>query len=163
MTDTRYPEAKLWEMIEDIRVAMLTTRRGDRLESRPMHAYVDPGENCLWFLTELGSEKTLEIAEGESVNLAFVDKDDQSYISVTGRARVVRDLAKQRQLWNAFAQAWMPEGPEGEDVGLIRVDPIDATYWDSPSSKLAVLWEVAKANLTKEPPSNSEVRKVNLG
>ena len=98
MTDTRYPEAKLWEMIEDIRVAMLTTRRGDRLESRPMHAYVDPGENCLWFLTELGSEKTLEIAEGESVNLAFVDKDDQSYISVTGRARVVRDLAKQRQL-----------------------------------------------------------------
>lgn len=163
MTDTQYPEAKLWDMIEDIRVAMLTTRHGDRLESRPMHAYVDLEQHCLWFLTDLASEKTIEIAQAAPVNLAFVDKDDQSYISMTGRAHIVRDLAKQRQLWNAFAQAWMPQGPEGEDVGLIRVDPIDATYWDSPSSKLAVLWDVAKANLTKNPPSSSEVHKVTLG
>lgn len=163
MTDTEYPEAKLWDMIEDIRVAMLTTQNGDRLESRPMHAYVDLEQHCLWFITELGSEKTIEIADAQPVNLAFVDKDEKSYISLTGHARVVRDVAKQQQLWNAVAQAWMPQGPEGEDVGLIRVDPIDATYWDSPSSRLAVLWDVAKANLTKEPPSSSEVRKVNLG
>jgi general stress protein 26 len=163
MTDTPHPEARLWDMIEDIRVAMLTTRSGDRLESRPMHAYVDLDQHCLWFLTELGSDKTLDIADGDPVNLAFVDKEDQNYISMTGHARVVRDVAKQRQLWNAFAQAWMPQGPEGDDVGLIRVDPIDATYWDSPSSRLVTLWDVAKANLTKNPPSSSEVRKVNLG
>lgn len=163
MSDDRYPEAKLWDMIEDIRVAMLTTKRGERLESRPMHAFVDRDQRCLWFITELGSEKTHEIAEGEAVNLAFADKDDQSYISVTGHARVVRDVAKQEELWGPFAQAWMPQGPRGEDVGLIRVDPVDATYWDSPSSKIVTLWEVAKANLTKNPPHNSDVGKVSFG
>lgn len=162
MTDERYPEEKLWDMIEDIRVAMLTTARGDRLESRPMHAYVDRDARCLWFLTELGSEKTQEIGDGENVNLAFVDKDDNSYISMSGQGRVVRDVEKQKQLWSPLAEAWMPQGPESPDVGLIRVDPIDATYWDSPSSKLAMLWEVAKANVSQSPPDNSEVRKVSL-
>lgn len=28
-------------MIDDIRVAMLTTKLGDKLESRPMYAYLD--------------------------------------------------------------------------------------------------------------------------
>lgn len=163
MNDERYPETKLWDMIEDIRVAMLTTLRGDKLESRPMHAYLDREARCLWFLTELGSEKTQEIAEGESVNLAFVDKDDHSYISLNGRARVLRDVEKQKQLWSPFAEAWMPQGPEAPEVGLIRVDAVEATYWDSPSSKLAMLWEVAKANVTQMPPDSSEVRKVNLG
>lgn len=163
MTDNNYPETKLWDMIDDIRVAMLTTQRGGKLESRPMHAYLDRDQRCLWFLTSLESEKTDEIAEGEAVNLAFVDRDDQNYVSMSGRARVVRDVQKQKELWNAFAEAWMPEGPEAPDVGLIRVDPIEATYWDSPSSKLAMLWDVAKANITQTPPRDSDVRKVNLG
>lgn len=163
MSDDRYPETKLWEMIDDIRVAMLTTKRGDRLESRPMHAYLDRDARCLWFITPLDTEKTHEIADGEAVNLAFVDKDDQTYVSLNGHARVVRDVAKQKELWNAFAEAWLPQGPEAPDVGLIRVDPIDATYWDSPSSKIAKLWEVAKANATQTPPDNDEVRKVSLG
>jgi general stress protein 26 len=163
MSEERYPEAKLWEIVDDIRVAMMTTRRGDRLESRPMHAYFDRDERCLWFITALDSAKTEEIEDGEAVNLAFVDKDDNSYVSMNGHARVVRDVEKQRELWSRFAEAWMPQGPEGANVGLIRVDPTDATYWDSPSSRLAMLWDVAKANATQTPPDSSEVRKVNLG
>ncbi|MFC3713388.1 pyridoxamine 5'-phosphate oxidase family protein [Sphingoaurantiacus capsulatus] len=163
MSENNYPEAKLWDMIEDIRVAMLTTKRGELLESRPMSAYVDLSEHCLWFITALDSGKTDEIGEGEAVNLAFVDKDDQNYISLTGHARVVRDVAKQKQLWNAFAEAWMPEGPEGPNVGLIRVDPIEATYWDAPSSRVVMAWKIAKANVTQTPPNAGEVRKVGLG
>jgi general stress protein 26 len=163
MSEAEYPEAKLWDMIEDIRVAMLTTKRGEQLESRPMSAYVDHGERCLWFITSLDSSKTDEIAEGEAVNLAFVDRDDQNYISVTGHARVVRDVAKQKQLWNAFAEAWMPEGPAAENVGLIRVDPVEATYWDAPSSRMVMAWKVAKANVTQTPPDAGEVRTVGLG
>ena len=162
MSDERYPEAKLWDMIEEIRVAMLTTRRGDSLESRPMSAYIDRDERCIWFITPLDTEKTHEIADGEMINLGFVDPDDQNYVSLSGHARVVRDVAKQKELWNAFAEAWLPQGPEAPDVGLIRVDPTHATYWDSPSGKVAQLWKVAKANVTQTPPEDDEVRKVNL-
>lgn len=84
-------------------------------------------------------------------------------MSLNGHARVLRDVAKQRELWNAFAEAWLPQGPEAPGVGLIRVDPVDATYWDSPSSKIAELWEVAKANATQNPPPSAKVCKVNLG
>jgi len=163
MSDGRYPEAKLWDMIEDIRVAMLTTSRDGRLESRPMQAYPDRDGRCLWFITSLDSEKTHEIADGEAVNVAFVDRDDQNYVSVEGHARVVRDVAKQKELWSAFAEAWLPQGPEAADVGLIRVDPTDATYWDSPSGRIATLWRVAKANATQTPPHDDEVRKVHMG
>ena len=163
MNDDRYPEAKLWEMIADIRVAMMTTQHGDALESRPMHAYLDREARCLWFITPLDTAKTHEIEDGKAVNLAFVDRDDQNYVSLTGRASVVRDVAKQKELWNAFAEAWLPQGPEAPDVGLIRVDPIEATYWDSPSGRFAMLWQVAKANATQTPPHDDEVRKINLG
>ena len=83
--------------------------------------------------------------------------------SVTGHAHVVRDVAKQKELWSSFAEAWLPQGPEAPDVGLIRVDPIAATYWDSPSGKIAQLWEIAKANVTQTRPDSDEVRKINLG
>ena len=162
MTDERYPEAKLWDMIADIRVAMLTTKHGDKLASRPMHAYLDREARCLWFITPLGTDKTHDISNGEAVNLAFVDMEGQNYVSLNGEAHVVRDVAKAKELWNAIAEAWLPQGPEAPDVGLIRVDPIEATYWDSPSSKIAMLWDVAMANLTQTPPSDGEVRKVSL-
>jgi len=156
------PVSKLWDLIEDIRICMLATSRGDVIESRPMSAYPDRDAGVIWFITPLDTEKTHEIADGEPVNLAFADTGDSSYVAVVGHAQVIRDVAKQKELWNPFAEAWLPQGPEAPDVGLIRVDPVRATFWDSPSSTVAQLWEVAKANVTQTPPDNDEVRTVNL-
>jgi len=69
-------EANLWDMIEGIRVVMLTTKRGDKLDSRPMHAYLDPEQRCLWFIAPFDSEMAHEIEDGEAANPAFVDRDD---------------------------------------------------------------------------------------
>jgi general stress protein 26 len=157
-----HPESKFWDLIEDIRICMLATSRGDVIESRPMSAYPDRDGRVIWFITPLDTEKTHEIGDGEAVNLSFADTGDSTYVAVVGHARVIRDVARQKQLWNAFAEAWLPQGPEAENVGLIRVDPVRATFWDSPSSKVAQLWEVAKANVTQTPPDNDEVRTVNL-
>ena len=44
---------------------------------------------------------------------------------ITGRAEVVDDDAKLKELWNTFAEAWLPEGPEDPNATLIRVD-VDA-------------------------------------
>ena len=162
MADTN-SEEKFWALIEDIQVAMLTAKRGEKLESRPMSAYVDKGDRAIYFLTKIDSAKTHEIESDEEVNLAFVDNDDRTYVSVTGNARVERNPAKQKQLWGPFAEAWMPEGPEAPSTGLIVVRPTEATYWDSPSSDAVQLFRVAVANVTQSPPKGDEVKKVQLG
>ena len=153
--------AKFWTMIDDIRVAMLTTETSNGLESRPMSAYVDKAANAIWFITRLDSSKTDEIKDDAHVNLAFADAKANSYVSVTGTARVVRDPAKTKELWNPFAEAWLPEGPEAPTVGLIHVTPEHATLWDSPG-KLATLIRVAAANITQSPPKTDQVKHVTL-
>ncbi len=153
--------AKFWKMIDDIRVAMLTTETDNGLESRPMSAYVDKDTNSIWFITKLDSGKTDEIKDDAHVNLAFADAKNNSYVSVTGTARVVRDPAKTRELWNPFAEAWLPEGPEAPTTGLIHVTPAHATLWDSPSGILQMV-RVAAANLTQSPPKTDTVKHVTL-
>ena len=48
-----------------------------------------------------------------------------SWVAVTGTAAVVDDLDKLRELWNTFAEAWLPGGPEDPNAVLIHVD-VDA-------------------------------------
>lgn len=153
--------AKLWDMIDDIRVAMLTTEAGGGLESRPMSAYVDKDAGLIWFITKIESNKTDEIKDDAHVNLAFADSNANKYVSVTGTARIVRDPAKQKELWNPFAEAWLPEGPESPTTELICVTPAHGTVWDSPG-KLAMLVKVAKANITQTPPKDDKVTHVSL-
>ena len=74
---------------------------------------------------------------------------------------MLRDPAKAKELWNAFAEAWMPEGPEAPTTALIEVTPKHATLWDSPS-KIVQLFQVAAANITQKPPSGGEVTHVTL-
>ncbi len=160
MTDTA-ADTKLWDTIHDIRVAMLTTETPNGLESRPMSAYVDRDAKTIWFLTAVDSSKTDEIKDDSHVNLGFANSSSNTFVSVTGTARVVRDVAKQKELWNPFAEAWLPEGPEAPSVALIKVDPAHATVWDSPG-KLATLFRVAKANVTQTPPKDDRVTHVTL-
>lgn len=145
---------KFWKLVDDIKTAMLTTRKDDTLPSRPMHAYCARGEGKIFFIIDMSSEKTHEIGEGDAVNLVFVDIAAQHYVSVTGTARVLRDPERQKAMWNPFAEAWLPQGPEAADVGLIEVTLDEAVYWDSPASKLVTLWKVAIANITQTPPSS---------
>ena len=152
---------KFWDTIEDLRVAMLTTDSPRGLESRPMSAYIDHDAGDIWFITRMDSSKTDEIEDDAHVNLAFADTAKNTYVSVTGTARVVRDPAKAKELWNPFAEAWLPEGPEAPTTGLIHVTPAHATIWDSPG-KIALLVKVAKANITQTPPKHDGVTNVTL-
>src|SRR5262245_19673589 len=87
---------KLRDMIEDIDFCMLTTidERGD-LHSRPMSSNGDIDQNGdLWFFTGAFSNKISEIKATPRVNVSFADPQNQNYVSITGRARLVRDQAR---------------------------------------------------------------------
>ena len=141
---------------------MFTTRAGDgTLRSRPMATQQAPFDGVLWFFTGQSTDKTIEIDREAEVNVAYANPDDQAYVSVSGRARILDDRAKARELWNPFYKAWFPRGVDDPDLRLIRVDVTGAEYWDSSSSAMVHLIGFAKAVVTGqryEPGENASVR-----
>lgn len=155
-------QAKLWSMIKDIKVAMMTSWDGEALHSRPMYGYQEQFEGRLYFFTRQGSGKTSEIGRFEQVNLAYVDTADNSYVSVAGRGRITLDRELMQRYWSPMVGAWFAKGLEDPDLALIEVEADGAQYWDSTSSSMRYLWEVAKANVTGRQPDMGENVKVEL-
>jgi general stress protein 26 len=132
--------------IEDLRVAMMTTAEGDgRLQSRPMAVMRVDDDGTLWFFTRDGSHKLEHL---NSINLAFADRDDSDYLSISGDGEVVRDRATIAALWSAAAKPWFPDGPDDPDLVALRVRPASIEYWDAPSSRMRRLVAMARAVVT---------------
>ena len=134
------------DTIEHIRVAMMTVAEDDgRLTSRPMAVMRVDADGSLWFLTRDGSHKTGHLRH---VNLAFADRDDADYLSVGGSGEVVRDRATIDALWTPMARPWFPEGKDDPTLVALRVRADDIEYWDSSSSRMLRLLEMARAAVT---------------
>ncbi len=140
---------KFTELMDDLHVAMFTTRQGDgTLRSVPMaRQQVDAG-STLWFITARDTEHVRDVRSDPKVALTF--HGSGTWVALTGTAAVVDDLDKLKELWSTFAEAWLPEGPEGENSSLIRVDVESAEYWDSPGGRTASVLSLVKSKLTGE-------------
>ena len=155
---------KLRDMIKDIDFCMLTTidENGDP-HSRPMssNGQIDP-DGDLWFFTGLSSHKVNEIANSPKVNVSFADPKNQRYISITGRAQLVRDRNKIEELWKPEFKIWFPDGVDTPDIALLKVNVEKAEYWDSPSSKIVQAFSFVKALVTGTEMQGGENKKLNL-
>jgi general stress protein 26 len=160
--DRQAAEAKLWEMIKGIKVAMMTSWDGHEMHARPMHGYQKEFTGKLYFFTKHNSGKTDEIKRYDKINLAYADIDTNTYVSIAGAGRVTTDRTLMHQFWNAHAAAWFPKGLDDPDIALIEVDAQSAQYWDSTSSSMVYLWQVASANLTGREPDMGDNEKLNL-
>ena len=154
---------KLAEMIKDIDFAMLTTVAEDgSLHSRPMSTQRAEFDGDLWFFTRASAPKVGEIEGEHRVNVSYAKPEDQRYVSVSGRAVVVRDRAKIEELWSPALKAWFPEGPDDPDLALLKVSVERAEYWDSPGSALAHALSFVKAIVTGAPANPGENEKIEL-
>jgi len=145
---------RLWDLIRDIRFAMFTTRHDSgHLHSRPVttqNSRLDEDDNLWFFMPRLG-ETVTELTNDPAVNVVYADPNRDSYVSVTGTAAVVGDMAKKRKLWSKLAEAYFPEGINDPDLALVQVKIIHASYWDVKESKLVQLYHMAKAVVTGKP------------
>ncbi|MBX9759007.1 MAG: pyridoxamine 5'-phosphate oxidase family protein [Beijerinckiaceae bacterium] len=155
---------KLYELIDDIRICMMTTTGDDgRIFSRPMYALKPDEAGDLWFFTRLASPKVNEFGADGQINLAFSHPGKQHYVSVSGRAELVRDQLIIDEKWAEPMRTWFPDGKDDPQLTLVRVHPQTGEYWDSPSSAVVHLYGYVKASLTGEPPHElSDTRKVEL-
>ena len=155
---------KLYELIKDVKTCMMTTVEPDgSLHSRPMYCMEADEAGDLCFFTKLSSPKVTEISKDGQVNLGYANPSKQDYVSVSGRAEIVRDRAKIDEKWSPPVRAWFPDGQDDPQIALIRVHPDKGEYWDSPSSTLVHLYGYAKAALTGSSPMElSDQKKVSL-
>ena len=107
----------------------------------------------VWFFTSDDSGKVSEIESEHEVNLAYSEPKDQRYVSLSGRARIVRDPERARRLWSPELKAWFPGGVDDPHLSLLRVRVHSAEYWDAPSGKMSGLIAYAKSKLAGEAPS----------
>ncbi len=161
-SDRADAQKKLWAMVKDIRVAMLTIWDGERMHSRPMHGYQEEFAGELFFFTRLDSGKTHEVMRYDQLNLAYADIKSQTYVSVAGRGEIVLDRELMNRYWTPMAGAWFPKGLDDPDLALIKVTAESAEYWDMTASRMRYFWEVATANLSGHEPSLGENRRVEL-
>ena len=144
---------------------MLTTvDENGGLHSRPMSSNGDiDRDGDIWFFTSASSHKVSEIAKLPKVNLNFADPDNQRYVSVSGKAQLVRDQKKIEELWRPEFKIWFPEGKDDPEVALLRVSLEKAEYWDSPSSTIGYALSFVSSLITGKEPDMGENKKLELG
>ena len=155
---------KLHSLIEDLETAMFTTRRDDgRLVSRPMANQKRAAGADLWFVTMRGTDKLDEIRFDPHVNLAYYKDRTREWVSVSGKAKIVDDRAKIRELYQPDWRAWFgDEGgakdgtPDDPRMILIGVDIEMAMYLEINKPQPVVLFELVKGIITGKAPNLGE-------
>ncbi|MDR3619411.1 MAG: pyridoxamine 5'-phosphate oxidase family protein [Paludisphaera borealis] len=118
-------------MIRGVKIAMLTTTAPDgTLHSRPMATQEAEFDGALWFFTKSGSGKVDEILHDSEVNVSYAAPEDHRYVSVSGKAALVRDRDKIEELWSPAYRPWFAQGLDDPDLALLRVDVRKVAYWD---------------------------------
>ncbi|WFU75468.1 pyridoxamine 5'-phosphate oxidase family protein [Bradyrhizobium sp. CB2312] len=150
---------RVWDIIEKVGVCMLTTQFAGGLRARPLEARPDREAGLIFFVTDVHSPKEDEIAAAPDIGIVFIDADEKAYLSITGRASVLRDVEKTKAVWRKTDEVWWPDGPGSPDVSLLRIEPSTAELWDGPASAAVTAFEFAKAKLTGQEPNLGENRK----
>lgn len=135
----------LHEILEHFDTAMLVTRSSDGvLRARPMAIARAEGDADLWFFTSVDSAKVDELL-GDA-HCAAVMQGSLRYLSLSGRAELVRDRERIDALWKRAYEAWFDHGKDDPSLALIHFMAEEGEYWDSSGAKgLRYALEVARA------------------
>jgi general stress protein 26 len=135
--------------IKDVRFGMFTTIDDENvLTSRPLTSQQIDNEGNMWFFASDEAAFTHDLEHHPEVNVSFSNPDHNIYLSICGRAYLLKDRAKARELWNPAVAAWYRGGLDDPHLTMIRVKIQSAEYWDAGASKMKQMFQVAKAAVT---------------
>jgi general stress protein 26 len=142
----------LRKLVHDLQIAMLSTVAADgTVLSRPVQTLDFDAEGVLWFATTADSDKALEIRHNPHVGLSYADRGDNSYVSISGPARLVRDQARIDALWSPAMSIFFPQGKDDPNLTLLRVEIERAEYWNGPGTIVGKMLYFAAAAITGNP------------
>lgn len=141
-------QQKIKELAEGEVCHFVTYNNGQELVTRPMSALqVDEGGN-LWFISNKNSHKNQQILENDNVDLLFAHTTKQEYLSIKGKATIIFDKDKIKELWSPFFNAWVEDGVDDSNNSLIRVQPMDGYYWDTKYGSVVSFLKIAASVIT---------------
>lgn len=151
---------QLYELIDGIQIAMMTTRAPDgSLVSRPMATQARAAGTDLWFVTNVETAKIDELIADPHVNLGYYRESTREYVSVSGLAHVTQDRARIHELYKPDWRAWFGDeggerdgGPNDPRLALIEVEAQSASYLKVDNSRIVTLFKVMKGIVSGQPP-----------
>lgn len=151
---------KFCDLLGKFDTGMLITHAGNNnLHGRPMAVaqLEEFPQGCdLWFVTSYDTPKMDEIRSNSQVLVTFQNRNDQ-FLSLSGRAELVRDRQKVDELWQEPFKVWFPEGKDDPNLVLIQVHASQGEYWDNGGlNKISFLFEAMKAYTTGDTPNVKE-------
>jgi general stress protein 26 len=160
----------LYELIDGIEIALLTTRRADgHLVSRPMQTQRRTAGADLWFVTNWTDDKLDEIALDPHVNVGYIKPNGREWVSVSGVAIISQDRDLIQGLYKPDWKAWFPKeegnpkrdgGPNDERIALLLVEAHSVTYQVTSKPRPLILFEVLKGMITGSAPKIGGLRHV---
>lgn len=155
--------AKLTKLVEEVRVCMFATVQEDyTVASRPMQTIKVDEQGNIWFFTNEYSEKVDEISKDNTVYLMYSHPGNNTYLHLKGTCSVVNDKNKIEEMWSPIVKAWFPKGVDDPALSLLKVDTLEASYWDGAASKFVVFFNIVKAIATGEKHNQGEFGKLDM-
>jgi general stress protein 26 len=164
MAETRTENIeRLSKLINGIDTCMLTTMDGGVLRSRPMSTQKFEFDGDLWFFTSTDTHKVEEIEKDSRVNVSYAAASKTSYVSVSGRATLLRDQAKIDEYWEPSHKLWFPDGKDDPKLILLKVEVEQAEYWDFSTGIITHVFSFLKTMVTgAEPDDSGDSTKITL-
>ncbi len=122
--------AAMSEKMRKLDICMLTTKTSRGLvTSRPMSNNGDVEyDGNSWFFTFDKSRTVKDISENPQVNLGFNGPKDL-FISLTGKAKLVRSKATMAEHWLDELNRWFPQGIDTPGIIMIHVKANRIKFW----------------------------------
>ena len=139
MADRKSDIKKVAGLMRELDFCMMTTNSADGMRARPMS---NNGEvefdGDVWFFSSADSRKIKDIQSDPQVHLAYADTENFVFVSMTGDASIVRDDEKKKELWQKDLERWFEDGPESDEVVLIKVTPWKVVYWGDDEGEITL-------------------------
>jgi len=118
------------ELIKDIDICMLVTRTDGSMRGRPMsnNGNVEYDGDS-WFFSFKDSGLVDQITADPAVALAYIATERGTWVSIEGAAEVVDDDGTKRQLWDDELRQWFRDGPDDDNVVLVKVQADRVHAW----------------------------------
>jgi general stress protein 26 len=91
--------------------------------ARIMGAFEPDEAMTIWMATNPRTRKVADLRRDARAMMAYYDSKGGGYVTLSGRAEVVTDLAERRRRWTPEFACFFPGGPEGHDYVLLRFTP----------------------------------------
>jgi general stress protein 26 len=138
----------VWDLIENIPMALLVSKKREHLDARPMATTVRRAEGRLYILANKGEDSDEQIQDDAEVILSF--QKGAVHVVVHGVAVPCNDAGKIADIWTPFDKAWW-DGPDDPRIRLISITPGRAEYWEGPGRLISYADMLISAATGKKP------------